>query len=109
MGKRAHLVYGIISFVLLILVVIGFSYCGHYKRKSENLADNLKIRTEENETLISQANSLKTDLEKTSGELKARTQQAESLESALSSLRRQIRSVPSEKTGANEQKTNEQK
>jgi chemotaxis protein MotB len=104
MGKRAHLVYGIISFVLLALAVIGFSYCSHYKRRSENLADNLKTRTDENDRLISQVNLLRSELEKTTSELKARSQQADSLESALSDLRKQIKSVATEKARVEQEK-----
>jgi len=104
MGKRAHLIHGIISFVLLILMVIGFSYCGRYKRRGENLADTLKTRNDENENLISQVNFLKTELERTTGDLKARSQQADSLESALSDLRKQIKNVATEKAKVEQEK-----
>jgi len=104
MGKRTHLVYGIISFVLLVLMVIGFSYCGHYKRRSQNLTDTLKTRTDENDNLINQNNSLRTELDGTTSELKARSEQADNLESALSTLRKQIKTVADEKEKVEQEK-----
>ena len=104
MGKRSYIVYGIISFVLLVLVVIGFSYCSRYKNKSQNLNDTLKTRTDENESLINQVKSLKDELERTSSELKARSQQADSLESALADLRKQIKNVSEEKAKVEQEK-----
>ena len=94
---RLHIVYGAVSFVLLVLMVIGFSYCGSYKNKKQQLSDTLKTRDAENETLVGQVKSLGEELETTKGQLKAKVTEADMLESALSSLRKRMKTVADQK------------
>ena len=94
---RLHIVYGTVSFVLLVLMVIGFSYCGSYKSKRQKLSDALKTKISENEDLASRVSSLEEDLETAKGQLKAKITQADMLGSALSDLRKQISNVSAEK------------
>jgi len=104
MGKNLHIVYGTVGFVLLVLMVIGFSYCGSYKGKSQTLFD-------ENEKLNSQVRSLsreqeetKNQLEETKGQLKAKSTEADMLQSALSDLRKQVSAVAAEKAKVEQEK-----
>ena len=87
---RMHIIYGAISFILLVLMVVGFSYCGHYKSRSQELSDKLSARNADNEGLINQVSSLKQDLEKAESQLKAKITEAELLESALTDLRKRM-------------------
>ncbi|MFC1713832.1 OmpA family protein [Candidatus Poribacteria bacterium] len=103
-ANRLHIIYGAASFVLLVLMIIGFSYCGSYKGKTRNLSEVLSTRVAENEDLMGQIESLGNNLDKTKGELKARVTQAEKLESALSNLRKDIRTVADEKAKVEQEK-----
>ncbi len=96
--NRLHIIYGSVSFVLLVLMIIGFSYCGSYKGKARNTAQVLSHRVSENEGLMLKVEALENDLGKTKSALKARTTQAETLDSALSDLRKDIRTVADEKS-----------
>lgn len=102
--NRLHIIYGSASFVLLVLMIIGFSYCGSYKNKTSNLSEALKARIVENEDLMGKVDSLGSNLDKTKSELRARTTQAEKLESALSDLRKGIRTVADEKAKIEQEK-----
>lgn len=90
MRTSLHIIYGIIMFVLLILCIIGYSYCGNYKSKYQKISDTLNDRNEENIKLIEQVKSLEEELEATKDELQARVNQADMLSSALSDLRSRI-------------------
>ena len=98
------LVTGIALFVLLVLTVIGFSYCANYKEKSERLSEGLKTSNEENANLVKQIKSLKAQLDKVSSELKAKTTEAQMLETALADLRKQVGKVAAEKQKAEQEK-----
>ena len=95
--NRLHIVYGAASFVLLVLMVIGFSYCGSYKGKTQNLVQLLSDRTAENGRLAD-------ELDKTKKNLVARSTQVEKLEEALSALRKEIRTVADEKAKVEQEK-----
>ena len=95
--NRLHMVYGAVSFVLLVLMVIGFSYCANYKDKSRKTSNTLKERSAENDGLINRVNSLEKELETTSSRLKAKITEADMLQSALSSLREAVSTVAIEK------------
>ena len=101
---RLHLVYGIISFVLFVLMIVGFSYCGSYKSKSQNLSDTLRARNAENDKLVSRVSSLESDLEETSGQLKAKITEADMVQAALSDLRKQVINVAEEKAKVEQEK-----
>jgi len=102
--KRLHIVYGAVGFILLVLMIIGFSYCGSYKGKSQKLSDTLKARNAENESLVSRVNSLERDLETTTSQLKAKVTEADMLQSALSDLRAQVKTVAAEKAKMEQEK-----
>jgi len=101
---RLHIVYGAISFVLLVLTVIGFSYCGSYKDKRQQLSDILQARNAENDSLIGQVKSLEEELRATKSQLTARITEADVLESAMSDLRKQIKTVANEKERVEQEK-----
>jgi len=102
--NRLHIIYGSACFVLLVLMIVGFSKCGSYKNKTQNLDEALSTRVAENENLMDQVESLGSNLEKTKSELKARTTQAERLDLALSDLRKNIRLVAGEKAKIEQEK-----
>jgi chemotaxis protein MotB len=102
--SRIHIIYGTISFVLLVLMIIGFSYCGSYKNKTRNLSAALSTRIAENEGLMSRIESLRSNLDMTNSDLKARSNQAEKLEAALSDLRKDIKAVTDEKAKVEQEK-----
>ena len=105
MGKyRLQIIYGTVGFVLLVLMVIGFSYCSSYKGKSQRLSDTLGVRINENQNLVSRVSSLETELETTKGQLKAKVTEAGMLESALAALRKQINTVAAEKDKVEQEK-----
>jgi chemotaxis protein MotB len=105
MGKyRLHVVYGVISFVLLVLMVIGLSYCGHYKGRKQELSDALKSSIEENAKLVGQVNSLNEKLTTTANQLKANVAEGKVLRDALSDLREQIKTVADEKARVEQEK-----
>ncbi len=87
---RMHIIYGAVSFILLVLMVVAFSYCGHYRSRNRELSDKLSVRNADNESLINQITSLKQDLEKAESQLKAKITEAEMLESALTALRKRM-------------------
>ena len=88
--NRLHIIYGAVSFVLLVLMVIGFGYCGRYRGKTQNLVQLLNDKTAEYGRLAD-------ELDKTQKELAARSTQVEKLKEALSVLRKEIRAVADEK------------
>lgn len=90
MKLSLHIIYGIIIFVILILCVIGYSYCGSYKNKYQKISDTLNDRNDENIKLVEQVKSLEEELDTTKEELQARISQADTLNSALSDLRRRM-------------------
>lgn len=102
--NRLHVVYGAVSFALLVLMVIGFSYCGSYKGRSQRLSDTLKARSAENENLVSRVSSLEEELEATASQLKAKITEADMLQSALSDLRNQVKTVADEKAKVEQEK-----
>jgi predicted nuclease with TOPRIM domain len=87
---RMHIVYGAISFILLVFMVVGLSYCSHYKVKSRELSEKLGARNADNEGLINQISSLRQDLEKAESQLKAKITEADMLEEALTDLRKRM-------------------
>ncbi len=102
--NRLHIVYGVAGLVLLVLMIVGFSKCGSYKNKTENLAEALSTRVADNENLTAQIRSLEKNLETVRSELKARTTQAERLDTALSNLRKDIKTVANEKEKIEQEK-----
>ena len=96
--NRLHIIYGAAGLVLLVLMIVGFSKCGSYKNKTQNLSEALSTRVAENENLTDRIKSLEKNLETARSELKARTTQAERLDTALSNLRKDIKTVADEKT-----------
>jgi len=103
-NQRVHIVYGVLSFVLLVFVVIGFSYCSNYKATSQNLSDTLSTRTSEKEKLEIKASSLESELGETKNQLKAKITEADMLQSALSDLRKQVSTVAAEKEKVEQEK-----
>ena len=103
-GSRLHIVYGAACFVLLVLMVIGFSFCGSYKNKTQNLSSALNNKTAENENLLGRVESLEDELGKTKSDLTARSAQADNLESALTALRKDIKTVEIEKAKVEQEK-----
>ena len=89
-ANRLHIIYGAVSFILLVLMVIGFSYCGSYKGKTQNLVQILSDRTAEKGRLAD-------ELSKTQEDLAARSKRVEMLEEALSTLRKERRTGADEK------------
>lgn len=102
--NRLHIIYGSAGLVLLVLMIVGFSKCGSYRNKTQNLSAALSTRVAENENLMDQVKLLEKNLETARSELKARTTQAERLDTALSNLRKDIRTVADEKEKVEQEK-----
>jgi chemotaxis protein MotB len=85
-------------------MIVGFSYCGSYKGRSQRLSDALKSKNAENENLIGQVRSLSEELETTKGQFKAKATEADMLQSALSDLRTQVKAVAAEKDKVEQEK-----
>jgi len=90
MRKSLHIIYGIIIFILLVLSIIGYSYCGSYKNKYQKLSDTLKERNNENVQLVERVRALEQDLESTKSQLQAKNNEADMLNTALSDLRKRV-------------------
>lgn len=103
-SNRLHIIYGSVSFVLLVLMIIGFSYCGSYKNKTQNFSNALETKVAENENLMAQVESLESNLGQTQSELKAKASQADKLDSALTHLRKEIKTVADEKEKVEQEK-----
>ena len=95
--NRLHIIYGAVSFVLLVLMIIGFSYCGRYKDRTQNLTQMLGDKTDQN-------NQLTEELDRTKKNLVAKSTQVERQEEALSALRKEIRTVADEKAKVEQEK-----
>jgi len=104
MGNRLHIVYGAVTFVLLVLMTIGLSYCSSYKSRTRKLFSDLRARNAENENLTSRVNSLEKELEATASQLKAKVTEADMLQSALSDIRKQVKTVAAEKAKVEQEK-----
>lgn len=105
MGKyRLQIIYGAITFVLLVLMVIGFSYCGNYKNRSQKLSDLLRNKIAENEDLVKRVGFLEKELETTSSQLQAKIAEASALDSANKTLRNQVKGVIDEKARVEQEK-----
>ncbi|MBD3180779.1 OmpA family protein [Candidatus Poribacteria bacterium] len=102
--SKSMIISGISIFILLVIAVIGLSYCSVYKNRNQELAANIVSANNENEDLVNQINSLQKQLETTSSKLKAKTTEAEMLESALSDLRKQMGKVTAEKQEIEQEK-----
>lgn len=102
--SRLHIIYGVVSFALLVLAVVGFSFYGSYKNKTQNLSEALSARIAENESLTTQIESLGSRLDKLEKDLTAKSTQSESLESALTDLRKEIKTVADEKAKVEQEK-----
>lgn len=97
MSIKLHIIYGLVIFVLLVLSIIGYSYCGRYKSRCQNLSDILKVKSSENEQMLKQVVDLEKNLGITTDQLKAKATEAEMLNSALSDLRKRMGSSTDEK------------
>ena len=95
--NRLHIIYGAVGFVLLVLMVIGFSYCGRYKGRTQDLTQMLGDKTDQNKQLTE-------ELDRTKKNLVAKSTQAERQEEALSTLRKEIRTVADEKAQVEQEK-----